>query len=286
MDSGMTGSYAIGVMQGRLLPKYRGRYQAHPLGYWQEEFTIAKGLGLEFIEFILDHNDFEMNPLMSEDGVRRIKAISDETGVSVVSVCADYFMAAPLHSASPDISSASGEVLRRLMENAGRFLNVKDIVIPCVDESSLKTEEDAERFIKNIGPFKDLAESMGVRLCLETDLAPQAFAELLEGLGSRVFSVNYDTGNSASLGYDVREELSAYGPRITDVHIKDRVRGGGSVPLGTGDTDFDTFFTLLFRTGYRGPLIMQAYRDDEGVGVFRTQMEWLMKKLTGRKDLK
>lgn len=279
------GLYRIGVMQGRLLPKYLGRYQAHPLGYWQKEFALARGLGLDFIEFILDHNDSEMNPLMSEEGARQIKALSDETGVRVVSICADCFMAAPLHSPSPDISSMSGEVLRRLVENAGRFLGVKDIVIPCVDQSSLKTQEDTERFIKNIGPSRDLAEDMGVRLCLETDLAPQAFAELLAGLGSPVFSVNYDTGNSASLGYDVREEFSAYGRRITDVHIKDRVRDGGSVMLGTGDTDFDTFFSLLGETGYDGPLIMQAYRDDEGVEVFRTQLEWLSTKYTGRKEL-
>mgnify|MGYP001769657573 CR=1 FL=1 len=65
-------SYRIGVMQGRLLPKYMGRYQAHPLGYWQKEFALARGLGLDFIEFILDHNDVGMNPLMSEEGAREI----------------------------------------------------------------------------------------------------------------------------------------------------------------------------------------------------------------------
>ena len=41
----------IGVMQGRLLPKYRGRYQAHPLGYWQDEFVVAESIGLDVIEF-------------------------------------------------------------------------------------------------------------------------------------------------------------------------------------------------------------------------------------------
>ena len=34
----------IGIMQGRLLPKFKGRYQAHPLGYWHEEFLIAKDI--------------------------------------------------------------------------------------------------------------------------------------------------------------------------------------------------------------------------------------------------
>ncbi len=271
--------YKIGVMQGRLLPKYMGRYQAHPLGYWQEEFTLARGSGLDYVEFILDHNDFELNPLMSEEGARQIKALSDETGVRVVSICADYFMEAPLSSPSPDVSTLSVEVLRRLAENAGRFLGVKDIVIPCVDQSSLKSDEEVERFAGKILPLADLAADRGVRFSLETDLAPRPFAELLARLGSDVFSVNYDTGNSASLGYDVREEFAAYGKKITDVHIKDRVRGGGSVMLGTGDTDFDTFFALLADTGYDGPLIMQAYRDDEGVAVFKTQLEWLMDRL-------
>ena len=44
----------IGIMQGRLLPRYKGRYQAHPVNYWQAEFYIAKEMGFDQIEFILD----------------------------------------------------------------------------------------------------------------------------------------------------------------------------------------------------------------------------------------
>ena len=36
----------FGVMQGRLLPKYQGRYQAFPIGSWQSEFNIAKHCGI------------------------------------------------------------------------------------------------------------------------------------------------------------------------------------------------------------------------------------------------
>ena len=61
----------IGVMQGRLLPKYHGRYQAHPIGYWQEEFPKATALGLDCIEFILDFDGAEENPLLRPDGIRR-----------------------------------------------------------------------------------------------------------------------------------------------------------------------------------------------------------------------
>jgi len=48
---------SIGVMQGRLVPKYQGRYQAFPIGMWQDEFKVAKECGLDLIEFILDFND-------------------------------------------------------------------------------------------------------------------------------------------------------------------------------------------------------------------------------------
>ena len=87
----------LGVMQGRLLPKYHGRYQAHPVGYWQDEFSIAAGLGLAYIEFILDFNDASQNPLMHSKGIDEIISIYEKTGVKVKTVCADYFMEAPLH---------------------------------------------------------------------------------------------------------------------------------------------------------------------------------------------
>ena len=52
----------IGVMQGRLLPKFEGRYRVHPLGYWQREFAIAKAFNLDCIEFILDFDNLNESP--------------------------------------------------------------------------------------------------------------------------------------------------------------------------------------------------------------------------------
>ena len=49
---------SIGVMQGRLLPKYKGRYQAHPLGYWQDEFLIAASFQFDYIEFKHVYREF------------------------------------------------------------------------------------------------------------------------------------------------------------------------------------------------------------------------------------
>lgn len=276
-------SYQLGVMQGRLLPKYEGRYQAHPLGYWQDEFAKAQEFGLDLIEFILDHNDWEQNPLMSEAGIQAIQKISDQTGVGVKTVCADYFMQAPLHSENASTGEQSLKVLNTLL-NHGHRLGITDVVIPCVDQSSLADEAQQQRFVKNLTPVLDLAERVNINLSLETDLPPKAFLQLLEQFPSQRVSVNYDTGNSAALGYDPAEELQTYGDRVTDIHIKDRQLNGGPVMLGTGNTDFEKFFTALKTLSYQGPFIMQAFRDDEGVGVFGEQLEWIRQKFNQHYD--
>ena len=135
-------------MQGRLLPKYKGRYQAHPVGYWQEEFLLAEELGLGCIEFILDYNDAHTNPLLTSEGRQEILRLSSKTGVRVLSICADYFMEAPLHSKEAWVAKQSFEILNQLL-TAATELGVSDIVIPCVDHSSAQDESKRQRFQKN-----------------------------------------------------------------------------------------------------------------------------------------
>ena len=268
----------IGVMQGRLVPKYQGRYQAFPVGMWQDEFKVAQECGLDLIEFILDFNDAEENPLLKLGGVDEIVKISKDTSVSVKTICADYFMEAPLHSSDSKLAKESFKILERLLE-AAKVLKITDIVIPCVDQSSLKTEEAVNRFIKQIIKIIPAIEKQNINLSLETDLPPKAFIQLLKRLNSKNITVNYDIGNSAALGFDSDEELEVYGDRITDIHIKDRVSGGGPVTLGEGNADFTKFFNKLKEFNYQGPFIMQAYRDDEGVEIFKKQLDWIKKYL-------
>jgi L-ribulose-5-phosphate 3-epimerase len=261
-------------MQGRLLPKYQGRYQAHPVGYWEQEFDLAQGIGLDCIEFILDFNNAEKNPLLEKGGIDKILSLTDKTGVSVKTVCADFFMEAPLHSEDKGVSLQSQKVMKRLLDNAAE-LGVTDVVVPCVDQSSLANQQAVNRFVKQLTPCIKVAEKKGINLSLETDLPPMAFLELLDRFDSEHVTVNYDIGNSAALGYDSDEEFEAYGNRITDVHIKDRELSGGPVILGGGVADFDTVFSKLSEFNYQGPFIMQAYRDDEGVDIFNRQLGWV-----------
>jgi len=264
----------IGIMQGRLLPKYKGRYQAHPVGYWQSEFSLAKEVGLDCIEFILDFNDAKANPLITNDGVDEIIKVVNNTGVKVKTICADYFMDAPLHSEDVYISNQSQNILTKLLNNAAH-IGVSDVVIPCVDQSSLNSKDALDHFTEKLTPIVNIAEHLNINLSLETDLPPKPFVDLLQSFNSDRVTVNYDIGNSAALGYNVEEELEAYGDLITDIHIKDRKLNGGSVILGNGNVDFKLFFDLIGKYNYSGPYIMQAYRDEEGIDVFKRQLEWV-----------
>jgi L-ribulose-5-phosphate 3-epimerase UlaE len=270
----------FGVIQGRLLPKYEGRYQAHPKGYWEDEFEIAKNLGMDCIEFILDYNDANQNPLLNNGELKKLQSIISKTGVLVKTICADYFMESPLHSEDQKIATNSMNVLKRLLVSA-EILGVSDIVIPCVDQSSLDNNDAVKRFVEKINDIIPDIEDKGINLSLETDLDPKSFLELLNKFNSKRITVNYDIGNSASLGFDLIEELDTYGNRITDIHIKDRVLNGGPVVLGEGNADFKLFFTKLKEFNYKGPFIMQAYRDDEGIEVFKQQYKWISKLIYG-----
>ena len=265
---------SIGVMQGRLLPKYKGRYQAHPLGYWQNEVPVAKSFGLDCIEFILDLNDYNKNPLLSTSGILEIKKIALETKVDVKTVCADYFMDLPFHSEDNEVAEESINIFKKLIKNAG-LLKVSDIVIPCVDQSSIKHTRQYNLFIKRLLSLIPFAEEFEVNLSIESDLSPKEFSKLLDCFDSKRITVNYDTGNSASLGFDVEEELEEYGNKISDIHIKDRLLGGGPVELGMGYTNFEKFFKKLEEFNYSGPFILQAYRDEGGEKIFKKQYDWI-----------
>jgi hexulose-6-phosphate isomerase len=87
---------------------------------------------------------------------------------------------------------------------------------------------------------------------------------LLERLPEGTVKVNYDIGNSASLGYEPRAEFAAYGDRVGSVHVKDRIKGGGTVPLGSGDADLPAVFDCLRSRGYVGDFVLQVARDTPG----------------------
>lgn len=270
----------LGIMQGRLTePRGRG-IQFFPFENWENEFRICSELGLDEIEFIFDLDDYEKNPLWSEAGITRIRELIDSYKVNVNSVCADFFMGRPFFRVVESVRLENINVFKKIITNAAA-IGAHNIEIPLVDNSSLKTEDDKKILIYSLGECLGDAEKYGITLSLETDLVPQKFLSLLKDSNHPAIRANYDTGNSSALGYDPGAELSVLGPYLENVHIKDRVLGGATVPLGEGSADFGKVFQGLKKLSYNGSLILQAARGEEGseMNTIRNQIDFIRRYL-------
>jgi L-ribulose-5-phosphate 3-epimerase len=247
----------LGIMQGRLLPPEGGTLQCFPRSRWTDEFDLAAMVPLEYIEWIYDSYGAENNPLSKSGGIQQLKSLIDSTGVAIASICADYFMEYPLVRCKESLG-----VLWHLIDRCSA-IGAKRIVLPFVDNSAIAANE--------LGPAVEILQTAaaravqaGIEIHLETSLRPESFLKLLRQLPDSIVKVNYDSGNSASLGYAVEEEFAAIGVKIGSVHIKDRVCGGGTVPLGSGDADFAALFENLRRISYDGDFTLQVARSKDG----------------------
>ena len=263
----------IGIMQGRLSPRIDGKIQAYPARTWQKEFEIAQQIGYAAIEWIVE-NPVESNALMTTSGKTEIKKVIYSTGVRIDYVCADIFMQQPLVRMTEEIKSKNKEYLLEILKNA-KEVGALGVEIPFVDNSSIKNDNEKEEFIDAMQDAFELAKDLDIKISLETDLSPIAFKELLEQIGLDFVQANYDIGNSASLGFDPKEELDAYGQRILNVHVKDRKLGGTTVPLGTGNADINLVIQKLQEFGYSGGLTMQAARGENDVETAKEQLNYV-----------
>ena len=65
----------MGIMQGRLTePKGRG-IQFFPFDNWKGEFYLCKKNGLQEIEFIFDYENYEKNPLWTNEGIKQLEKV-------------------------------------------------------------------------------------------------------------------------------------------------------------------------------------------------------------------
>jgi hexulose-6-phosphate isomerase len=258
--------HEIGFMQGRLVPQIDGRIQAFPWQRWREEFTLARSHGFQSIEFIFETERYRENPLYESKGRAELKELIARSEVPVSAICADYFMDHPFFGISPTAQSHSVELLSRLID-AAADIGARRVEIPCVDHASLRTEEDKRQVVEAVGRCLGRAEQADIEVVFETSLPPEEFRDFLLRFRHPLIKANFDSGNSASLGYEPVHELRALGNLISNIHIKDRLLHGTTVPLGTGNADFPAIFSTLAEIRYQGPFILQTARDPDDVGV-------------------
>lgn len=255
----------LGFMQGRLLkPIKKNTIQYFPDKDWFKELEIGQNI-FNFIEWTINIENINKNPLIKKKLDKNFLKKLNLVNIKVQSVTCDFFMQVPIFKKKYFYQYEKIlKYLKRLISNC-ESLGIKFIVLPLVDNSSIKNLEEENYLKKLIINLKSKLKK--TKIIFETDYPPEEILRFIKYFNLEKFGINYDTGNSASLGYNFEEEKK-YFKYVKNIHIKDRKFKGVSVRLGTGNYNFKKFFNFLKKINYKGNLILQTARSKNNSDIY------------------
>ena len=75
----------VGFMQGRLSDQVNNLIQAFPSQNWKQEFKTAKEININLMEWTLDYDNLYLNPIMTREGRKEIKSLSEKYSILIPS---------------------------------------------------------------------------------------------------------------------------------------------------------------------------------------------------------
>jgi sugar phosphate isomerase/epimerase len=165
---------------------------------------------------------------------------------------------------SPDIEIRKNAIqLNATLFPAAEQIGAKYIVIHLYNEKVKRSADEvyslARQAVVDLIPY---AEKTGVKIAIENLFAEWSIREintLLDDLNHPLLGICFDTGHSV-LYNSVGEELALCGDRLLGLHIHDNLgeKDNHFVPY-RGKIDWADFAEGLVKTGYRGPLLIEAF---------------------------
>ena len=249
----------VGVMQGRLVDQETSKIQSFPWNSWKKEFKILNQNKFNFLEWTVDEENFFKNPINTRTGRKKINKLKKKFKIKILSLTADFFMQKPFFKENKKKKiNLCFKKLKTILINSNK-VEIKFIIIPLVDNSSLPKNK-MNLFVKKISEIKNVLKSNKQMILFESDFGPKNLSKFLKRFDSKFFGINYDTGNSASLGYKLKDEIP-YFKFVKNIHLKDRSYKSTTKRLGRGDFNFTKFFNFILKSKYKGNFIFQAARS-------------------------
>ncbi len=247
-----------GVMQGRLSSIVNNKIQAFPSKNWQKEFSKLNKLNLNLLEWTLDYKNLKTNPLLNRKGKEKIKYLKKKYSIEINSITCDCFMHKPFWKIKNNKEIIN--FLNKIILSSNE-LGIKLLIIPLVDRGSIESIKHEKNLLKICKSLENRLQKNRVKIIFESDFKPKKLSRFIRKFNIKHFGINYDTGNSASLNYDIDKEFKNYGKYIYNIHIKDRKKFGNTVRLGCGNSNFVKLFKNLKQINYKGNLILQTARS-------------------------
>jgi len=247
----------IGILQGRL-SRQQKKIQQFPRNNWEKEFQLIKKLKIYNLEWTVDNYGFNTNPINLKHKHKKIRSLCRENKININSVTADFFMEKPFWKKKNKIYYL--KKIKKLINNCS-LLNIKYIILPLVDNSSIKSLYQQKEITQDLMKLSSTLKKKKVEILFESDFNPKKLLKFIKSFKHGLFGINYDSGNSANLGFEVSKEFNTYGKYIRNIHIKDRLKNGPSVRLGEGDVKFIDLFQQIKKIKYKGIFILQSARS-------------------------
>ena len=246
-------------MQGRLVPQENRKIQSFPWKNWKKEIRICGKFKFRTLEWTVDNYKFYQNPINLRSHTKIINKLKKKYKVKTESLTADFFMQKPFFKERKK-SNFLKEIDKLFMVlNNSKKIGIKYIVIPLVDNSSIKNLTNLNLFLKIMKSLEKTLKKNNQMILFESDFNPRKLLKFIRKFNNKYFGINYDTGNSASLGNNFLEEKTLF-KYIKNIHIKDRFYKGKTTRLGKGDYDFTLFSKYIKKYNYNGNFIFQTAR--------------------------
>lgn len=242
---------------------------------WKERLLFAKELGFDFVEMSIDESDARWARLdwTKEERLNLVKAIY-ETGVRIPSICFSGHRRFPLGSSNPDLEKEALASMKKCIELA-QDLGVRVIQLAGYDVYyEEKSFETRTRFIKNLRKACDWAEEAQVILAIEIMDDPfinsiEKYLAIEKEVDSPYLFVYPDTGNVSAWHNDLWSEFYNGHRSIAALHLKDTYpvtetsKGQfRDVPFGQGCVDWEEVFSVLKRSNYNGPFLIEMWSEN------------------------
>lgn len=266
----------LSVMQGRLSHAPKGVIQHFPVDEWELEFEKLSDLRINNIEWTIDEATFDLHPLVGNFS-NSSPWVFFENGLPIPNkiVTCDFFMQIkPFQYSTPDFSKV--ELRFSQLLNSKSLGSSSILVVPFVDNGAPHTSrhwKETKHLLIQLCKELSRCDSS---IAIEFEIEPKLQKRFVEQFPSEVVGINFDMGNSAALGFEPASEIQEIAGHIKNIHVKDRVRGGTTVPLGTGSVDFKIVSTSLEEISYEKNLTLQCARipDEDPVDVVREYVKF------------
>ncbi|MBT7349766.1 hypothetical protein HN803_03135, partial [candidate division WWE3 bacterium] len=133
----MNSTTRFGMVQGRLTQSPPGCLQWFPQRGWQEEFSVASKIGINYIELIAEVQHNAENPIWTDDGIEEIKQLVENGNLTLHALCNDYIV---------ENSFLDERTIQQNIEllEQGKKIGVEKYIMPFFESSELTTENMQE----------------------------------------------------------------------------------------------------------------------------------------------